>query len=212
MFLAVDDDTDYPESTDELARLLATDDDALAEEILDEAQAVHDRLQERVDGAERRATTLQSSSAVAAGLATAGAGLLLDPGKVSGLGWRLLLGAPYGFTIFCLVMCTWRATLATNRIHRWVSPPTRAIFDRPGQSVAQARTARSAELLRAVGGNERFARYKIAMLRGAAEWIQRALVALLVLAVLVVIYASTVGPTAKSVVPTPSTESTTPLP
>jgi hypothetical protein len=193
LFLEVDTETAFPESQDELRASLHTDDPSAATELLVEAEAAHDRLRSRVEGAERRATTLQGASAIAASLTLAAAGLLIDPTKLRGWVWQLLFGLAVLYITFALAMCAWRATLASSRVHNWVTPPDRDILDRPGQGIATARLERAIALLRAVGGNQRFARYKIAMLRAATEWIVRALVGLVALALLSALY-SLFGP------------------
>jgi hypothetical protein len=207
IFLAVDDKTTFPESEDDLRAKLATDDAEMAADLLSEAEHAHDRLRERIDGAERRATTLQGSSAIAASLTLTAAGLLIDPAKLRGWVWQVLFGLTIIYITFALVMCAWRATLASSRVHRWVAPPDRDILDRVEQGIAAARVDRAVALLHVIGGNQRFARYKVAMMRGATEWIVRALVALLVLALLATTYAL-FGPEpqqAKEVTPTGST-------
>lgn len=193
VFLDVDKETTFPESQDELRARLATDDPSLAAELLVEAEGAHDRLRSRVEGAEKRATTLQGASAIAASLTLAAAGLLIDPTKLRGWVWQVLFGLTVLYVTFALAMCAWRATLASSRVHNWVTPSDRDILDRTGQGVATARIERAIALLRAVGGNQRFARYKVAMLRAATEWIVRALVALLTLALLSALY-SLLGP------------------
>ncbi len=184
VFLAVDEKTSFPESVDELRIKLATDDAELAADILAEAESAHLRMSDRIDGAERRATTLQGAAAIATSLTLAATGLLVSKTKLHGLGWRIAFGLAVTYTAFALVMCAWRATLATSRVHRWVVPPDRDILDRVGQGIAAARIERAMALLRAIGGNQRIARYKIAMLRAATEWLLRALLALLLLALL----------------------------
>jgi hypothetical protein len=194
VFLDVDDTTSFAETKQQLRNKLTTDDAEVAAELLAEATDAHDRLRERVDGAERRATTLQGASAIAASLTLAAAGLLIDPTKLRGTVWQLLFGLTVVYITFALVMCAWRATLASSRVHTWRAPPDRDILDRVGQSLAVARVERAVALLEVIGANQRFARYKVAMLRAATEWIVRALVALLVLAVLAAAYA-VFGPT-----------------
>jgi hypothetical protein len=178
----------YHGTRDELQVDLSTDDEARAAEVLADAEAAHGRLQDRVESAERRATTLQGSSAVAASLALASAGLLVDPSKIDGTLSRSLFAAAVVWIIFCLVMCTWRATQATSRVHPWTVPGDLEALSRPAQTVAEARIERSASLLWAVSENQRFARYKIALLGAAADWVRRAVFGLLVLAILTAIY------------------------
>jgi hypothetical protein len=184
IFLSVDENTAFPETVDELRAKLSTDNPDLAAEVLAEAEDAHGRLRDRVDGAERRATTLQGATAIAASLTLTAAGLLVDRSKLHGWGWQLAFGVAVIYATFALAMCAWRATLATSRVHRWVVPANRDILDRVGQGIASARIERAVALLHVIGGNERFARYKVAMLRAATEWLVRALIALLALALL----------------------------
>lgn len=189
IFLAVDEETTFPEEQTQLTEQLATTDADLAGEVLAEAKDAHDRLRERVKGAERRATTLQGASAIAASLTLTSAGLLIDSTKLRGWVWQLLFGASVIYITFALVMCAWRATLASSRVHRWRTPSDRDILDRTAQGLAAARIDRATALLKVVGDNQRFARYKVAMMRAATEWIVRALAALLALALLATAYA-----------------------
>ena len=183
----------FHDTKDELRAQLQTDDNDKADGILKDATDAFDRLQSRVDGAERRATTLQGSSAIAASLAVAATGLLIDPTKIRGDCWKLLFALNALYIVFALAMCAWRATLASSRVHRWVTPADWNVIERPGQTVCEAQLDRAVELLWAVNHNQRFARYKIALLRAAADWIRRALAALLLLALLTAGYAI-VGP------------------
>lgn len=185
--LQVDDDSDFEESTEELRNGLAAATEPLAAEILAEAEAIHNRVVDRVEGAERRATTLQGAAAIAAGLTLTGAGLLVDT-KISGAGWQLLFGLVLVFLTVSLVLCAYRATLASTKVFRWTAPDSRAILNRPSGTVIDARTARAAELLKMVGDNARFARYKVAMMRAAAEWLTRALAALVAFALAAFLY------------------------
>ncbi len=196
-FLKVDDDTGFPETPDELKTQLMTADTGVAQAILSEAQAAFDRMQDRIDGAERRATTLQGSSAVAASLALTGSALLIDPSKIHGVGWRLGFGVVLAFVTLAFVLCAYRATLASTKVHVWVVPTDRDLLIRASQDVTQAQTERAAELLHAIGRNMRIARWKVAMMRASAEWLERALLGLLLVAMLAVVYIA-VGPGAES--------------
>lgn len=189
IFFEPDEQNAFPETMAELRAQVLTDDPQLAADILAEAEASHGRHKDRVEGAERRATTLQGSSAIAAGLTLTAAGLLVDPTKLLGLGWQLAFGVTVTYITFALAMCAWRATLASSKVHRWVTPADRDVLGRSGQALAEGRTERAASLLHSIGSNARFARYKVTMLRAAAEWIVRALFALLVLAMLSLAYA-----------------------
>lgn len=189
VFFEPDGEFGFQDTKDKLRANLKTDDEDKAEGILKDATDAFNRLQDRVDGAERRATTLQGSSAVAASLAVAAAGLLVDPTKIAGGGWKLLVALTVLFIVFALTMCAWRATLASSRVHRWVTPGDWDVLDRPEQTVREAQLDRAVDLLWAVNLNQQFARYKISLLRAAADWIRRALTALLILALLTAAYA-----------------------
>jgi hypothetical protein len=202
-FLKVDDKTDFPEALDELKAQLTTTDLERAQAILSEAQAGFDRMQDRIDGAERRATTLQGSSAIAASLALTGSALLIDPSKIHGVGWRLGLGVVLAFVTLAFVLCAYRATLASTKVHVWFVPTDRDLLKRASQDVSQAQTERAAELLHAIGRNMPIARWKIAMMRASAEWLARALLGLLLVALLAVVYIAA-GPGAESPRPAPS--------
>jgi hypothetical protein len=193
-FLEIDEKTEFPEGTNQLVSELTTNDEALAAEILGEAEAIYEQMAARVEGAERRATTLQGAAAIAAGLTLTGAGLLVD-NKVVGTGWQLTFGLILVFLTCSLVLCAYRATLASTRVFRWTRPGSREILSRSDGTIAQARTARAAELLKAVGNDARFARYKVAMMRASAEWLTRALLALVIFALAAFLY-SAVGPSA----------------
>lgn len=187
-FLKVDDETDFPETLDELKAQLTTTDPGRAQAILSEAQAAFDRMQDRIDGAERRASTLQGSSAVAASLALTGSALLIDPSKIHGVGWRLGFGVVLAFVTLAFVLCAYRATVASTKVHAWFVPTDRDLLKRASQDVSQAQTERAAELLHAIGQNMRIARWKVAMMRASAEWLARALLGLLLVALLAVVY------------------------
>lgn len=189
-FLEIDETSAFPETKEGLKARLETEDEQLAAEILAEAQAIHARMIHRIEGAERRATTLQGAAAIAAGLTLTGASLLVDT-KIDGDGWRLVFGAILVGLTFSLVLCAYRATLASTKVFRWSAPDARAILTRREGSVAAARSAQAVELLKTVGDNARFARYKVAMMRAAAEWLTRALLALVVFAVTAFLYAAT---------------------
>ena len=183
IFLEIDDNTRFPETEAELSAQLQTRDAVLAADILAEAEASYARLQDRVDSAERRAATLQGGAAIASGLTLTAAGLLVDSTKLHGWVWQVLFGLAIVFIAFALAMSTWRATLASSRVHSWMTPSDRDVLRRPGQTVAAARIERAASLLASIGANQRFARYKVAMMRASTEWILRALVGLMCLAI-----------------------------
>jgi hypothetical protein len=110
------------QSLEALAAGLKTNDENVAKAILAEAEAIFQEPIDRIEGAERRATTLQGAVAIAASIAIAGAGLLLDPAKVGGQGWRVAFGAMVLAFVLCLAACAIRAVGATSRIFSFVQP------------------------------------------------------------------------------------------
>ena len=185
---------------------LSTDDEATAATILDEARAVFDETAHRIEGAERRATTLQGTAAIAASLVVAGGGLLLDPAKIADQGWRVgLLVLLVGF-LGSLIACAWRALAVTGRIFEFEQPGPERIFLRAKLNGIQAQTARAAELLRAAGVASEIGAVKVGLLRSAAWWLRVALAAMAAFGVVLCLYVAT-GNHARSAHPTPSPRS-----
>jgi len=80
-----------------------------ATQLLEEAENVMRARYERIDSAEGKATTLLSTVAIAASLIVAGAGLILDPAKVSGA-WRTVLVVELTMLLVALFACAWIAS------------------------------------------------------------------------------------------------------
>jgi hypothetical protein len=158
-------------------------DEERTKEVLVEAQGIYAAADARVEGAERRATTLQGAVAIAASLLLAGGALLADPSKVRGDGWRLAFALVLVTVVFCLVMSGARALAATSRIHVFHRPTAGDITRRSGLSLAEARIELAAETLRNYACNTKVADWKV-----AAWWFRLALVALLAVAVLLGLY------------------------
>jgi hypothetical protein len=80
---------DFNQPLADLIDQLSPVDEKTAAVVLEEAEAIRNDAEDRIKGAERRATTLQGTVAIAASLVIGGAGLLLDPSKVSDRWWRI---------------------------------------------------------------------------------------------------------------------------
>lgn len=202
LFLPVASPTSFTESEAQLVKKLTPKtsdnkvDDERAQEVLDEAQAHYDAVEDRISGAHTRATTLQGAVAVATSLIIAGGALLADPSKVQGDGWRLWLALALIGTVFSLVMTGVRALAATSRIHVFHHPTPTNIFTRVTKPVGVARIELAAELLKTYSFNTKVADWKVAYLRAAAWWFRWALGFLVALALALGSYA-VFGPEAK---------------
>ena len=173
----------------ELAIKLATSDHDVAMAILAEAEAAYSEPQQRIESAERRATTLQGTVAIAASVALAGAGLLLDPARINGQLWRIGFGSLLILFVICLMGCALRAVSATTRIFNFEEPGLERIYERAGMDKAEVLTYRAAELLRAFAIADMIGSVKVGLLRAAAWWFRWALVWLALLTALVAAYA-----------------------
>lgn len=189
VFLPVDPPTRFTENHDELVKRLtprtadgSTDEDR-TRDLLAEAQATFKSAEERIEGAERRATTLQSAVAIAASLLVAGGALLADPSKVRGDEWRIALAAFLVLTVVSLVVAGVRALGATSRIHVVHVPTPTNIIERMTTTAAEARIDLAAETLKDFGFNTKVADWKVAYLGAAAWWFRWALAFLIALAV-----------------------------
>jgi hypothetical protein len=184
--------SDYAaETLADLAARLKTDDLGVAKALLDEAEAMYQEPADRIESAERRATTLQGVVAVAASVAVASGGLLLDPTKIAGHGWRIAIAVVLLGFVLCLLACAVRALGATTRIFRFLQPGHTRIAERAGMSETEALTHRAAELLRAYDVADQVGRTKVGLLRSAAWWFRASLVILALLMGLLAAY--TVG-------------------
>jgi hypothetical protein len=179
----------FPQSLEELRERLSTDDADLADELLADAQQLYAEADARVDSAESRATTLQGTVAIAATVALAGAGLVLDPSKVHGGHWRTYFAIGLALLVLLLVLTALKATSAAARTFEFTTPSDDGIFERAKLSTAaQAKTQRAAYLLHGYGRNNEVAAIKVGYLRSAAFWFRGVLAMLLVLTALVCIY------------------------
>lgn len=185
-----DPDNEFPMSQDELVAQLQTDDADRAAEVLEEAREIAARMvDDRIDGVERRASALQGVVAVAASFSL-GAGTLIIV-QVQGTVWQLLFGLLTLNTAVGFALCALSAGQAANRVFRYSTPRRDALLDRSQQALADSRIQRAAHLLRAAGYNSRFARWKVAKLKQAARYLQRALVSIPLLVLALTVYAIT---------------------
>jgi hypothetical protein len=160
-----------------------------ARQTLAEAQAVFGEPLARIDSAERRATTLQGTVAIAASLVVGGASLLIDPTKIQGHGWRIAIAVGLGLFLACLIGCAIRALGATSRVFQFEQPGHERITRRARQPPAAAMLEHAADLLRASSVGDEIAGIKVGLLRMAAWWFRCALIALAFLAGLLIAYA-----------------------
>jgi hypothetical protein len=174
----------------DLIEQVTSKDAQTASTILGEAEAAFREASETIESAERRATTLLGTVAIAASLVVAGAGLLLDPAKVNSSSWRLVLAVSLAAFLVCLVGCGWRALAVTGRIFNFEQPGFERIHLRAKMKGTDAQAFRAAELLRATGVAEEIGKVKVGLLASAAWWLRMALGALAVLVIALVVYVS----------------------
>jgi Collagen triple helix repeat (20 copies) len=178
------------EHLDALAQRLRTTNPTVARATLAEAEEIYQEPQQRIESAERRATTLQGTVAIAASVAAAGGGLLLDPTRVHGHGWRVALGLLLAAFVGCLTGCAMRALGATSRTFNFEEPGVERIVERAkATNDYDALTLRAAELLRAFGVADQVGKVKVGLLIAAAWWFRLAILTLCLLTGLIAAYA-----------------------
>ncbi len=152
----------FPQPVALLQTRLATSNEALADELLSDAERLFDEATASVDSIERRATTLQGGVAIAATVALTGGGLVLDPTKIHGDGWRTALALSLAALVLMLAMTALRALGATSRLGTFRTVSDEDIFARARMSnVADAKTSRAGYLLHAYGRNAEVAQVKV---------------------------------------------------
>jgi hypothetical protein len=217
-FLAIDSPTRFTEPHAELVERLTpraadgTVDEVRTAEVLDEAQATLKSADERIDGAERRATTLLSAVTVATSLLLAGGALLADATKVHGPWWRAALATFLVLTVGSLLLAGIRALGATVRIHVVHRPTPTNILERTSMPVSAARIDLAAETLKDFGFNAKVADWKVAHLAAAAWWFRWALAFLIALTVVLGAYAILGAGSGASQNPPSSPKSVSPTP
>lgn len=176
--------------SNELLSQLGTPDTVVVEELLAEANAAYREAGERAESAERRATTIQGSIAIAASLALAGGSLLLDSTGTPSHLWEIAISAGFALTVLLLVIAAWRAFLVTWPRFLWASPAVADITDHAKMPSADAiKLQRTSDLLVAYGRNDSVARLKLALLGQAVGWLMSALAVLSIVAIMLAAYA-----------------------
>jgi hypothetical protein len=135
----------HPLEKPEIEDLLA--DPVDVDETLEQAQEVARSAVERTAAADRRATTLGGTVAIAASLTVGGAGLVLDRTKVPEQGWRF--GFSLGFALVTLMFAVagFYAARAIITFRRWRWPAPAQVAARHGKDRESQRLARAAEYL-----------------------------------------------------------------
>ncbi len=187
--LPLDPPWSFPQSVDRLWSQLKTDDDALADELLSDAEQLFAEADANVKSAEQRASTLQGAVAIAATVAIAAGGVLLDPTKLHGHGWRTAFAIGFAVLVLLLALAGWRATQASARLGWFTTASDKDILVRAGlRTAAMAKTHRAAYLLHGYGRNAEMALLKVIYLRKAANWFRGAVVVLVVLMAMECVY------------------------
>jgi MFS family permease len=180
----------FPECLLELQSRLQTTDPALASELLADSGSLSAELEDRVQGVQQRAATLQGAVAIAATVAFAGGGLVLDADTIPDHGWRVAFAVGLALLVALLVLAGFRALGASSRAFAFVPPSDERIFERSELSGPEAQSRRAAYLLQAYGHNNEVAALKVGYLKAAAMWFRLALVALVGLTVALAVYVS----------------------
>lgn len=170
------------QTVEDLAKSITNDDLDVARAVLAEAEATYTEPFERAESAERRATTLQGGVAIAAAVATAGFGLVVDPTKIHGDAWRVLFAVTLLAFVACLVASAIRALSVTGRTFELQEPGVERIVERAQMTSCDALTHRAAELLHASAVADEVGAVKVGLLRSAVWWFRRSLIVLVLLA------------------------------
>ncbi len=180
----------FTDTSDELLAQLGTPEAVVVEELLTEANAAYQEAGERAEGAERRATTIQGSIAIAASLTLAGGSLLLDSTGTPSHPWEIAISAGFALTVLLLAIAAWRAFLVTWPRFLWASPAVTDITWHAAMPSADAiKLQRTSDLLVAYGRNDSVARLKLVLLGQAVRWLISALVVLSIVAIMLAAYA-----------------------
>ena len=183
--------SEFNQSLSTLASELATSDESTAAATLAEAQAIFDETSDRIASAERRATTMQGTVAIAASLVVAGAGLFADTSKIPDRAWRTAFEALLAVFVVSLIGTAWRALAVTGRMFEFEQPGPDRIFLRAKKTGVEARTFRAAELLRAAGVASEIGAVKVGLLRSAGWWLRIAVIILTGFVISLVTYVAT---------------------
>lgn len=184
----LDAENEFPEEQKALVQKLLTNSPEQAADLLEEAREIAAAIvRDRVEGVERRATTLQGVVAITATFTLTGGGLIVT--QIRGTLWQIAIGGLLFLITLSLALCGFRATQAVANIHRWRAAPRNRVLSRAGQSLTESRAERAAYELRVAGANSRIARFKVTMLNRARGHLLRALAAVPLLTGLLLAYA-----------------------
>jgi len=186
---AVEESTVFHEPREVLIERLRSEDPDDAHELLEEARRLNDSVDALSENVERRATTLQGVVSIAATFAVAAGALLLDPGKIEGKGWRLVLIALFGAMVYSLIATAFRATQASTQIHWWSRADPADNFKRPDLSRSEFELEQAVDMLRGYGRNTKVVAWKVAYMGAASKWFLRALICLGLIAIVFGSYA-----------------------
>jgi hypothetical protein len=185
----VEEATVFQEPRDELIEKLRSEDPDDAHELLEEARRLNETVDALSENVERRATTLQGVVSIAATFSVAAGALLLDPGKIEGKGWRLVLVALFGAVVYCLIATAFRATQASTQIHWWSRADPADNFKRPDLSRSDFELEQAVDMLRSYGRNTKVVAWKVTYMGAASKWFLRGLIFLGLIAVVLGSYA-----------------------
>ena len=163
-----------------------------SEELLEQARAMAQSAVDRTANAERRATTLCGTVAIAASLTVSGAGLILDRSKVPEQGWRVGFATAFAVATLLFVLSGLYATRALVRSRRWAWVHPDRIPERKGRPLSEQQVDRAAELLHDFAFNWEVSDTKLRALDSSYRAFTAALVVLVVISFAFVAYQSVV--------------------
>lgn len=179
----------FSECLRDLRERLETDNDEHASELLAEATSAYDEVEARVAGVQQRAATLQGALTIAATVAIAGGGILLDASTVANDAWRIAFAACLVALVLPLIASVLFALHASSRTY-WSLVPVDAegLYERVRLPVAKAKSWRAAYLFQAYGHNDQIADLRVTYFEKSVRWFQRGLLILAVLIALTFAY------------------------
>lgn len=186
LFPPIEDTDRFTDPPEAIANAIGDIEYAEARDLMHDAERSYDEPNRRSEAAERRATAILGSAGIAAGLTTAGAGLLLDPTKIAG-SWRSGIAVILGLAIFSLFMAALRAVMSL-RVLTWHVPDMQALLPSGQADVLPKTVLRAATLLYKGSRNEGNARWKVALAGAATWWFTRAVLFLLLTVVLLLVF------------------------
>jgi hypothetical protein len=175
------------QETDEVYERLRSDEAELAKETLEHVQEIAQGAVERAAAADRRATTIAGTVAIAASFTLSGGSLALDGNKWSDLGARRWFAIGLCVTSAAFVLSAFYAlrALVATRVWHWSQP-----FDLPiciSEPSPKRLGMRATHLLQGFAGNWEISDLKNRLVDLALRWLLLALTTIVALAVLVAI-------------------------